>query len=170
MKYLLFLENIDHIDQIVSLLGLTGLPADARLRLYGLPRDQAMKEIISLLEERRQFAQKMLADKMASDIEMLKKLIDEGVLEKMDLVEFGKALRDRYLNVLTLQDSLGMPPDLVLGSAPRPAILEDKSSTEKTLEAPPVEGGEQIENDQKDEPVQPEDSAPPNPDKDTSTR
>ena len=43
------MEDVAHIDALIRDLGLEGLPADFRLRLVALPRQEALNQIISLI-------------------------------------------------------------------------------------------------------------------------
>lgn len=120
------MEDITHIDQVIQQLGLDGLPADVRLRLHSLPYEEALKEIIQTIEEQRKFTRDIMGRRMEEEYALLRKLIDSGVLEEMDLVEFGRSLLERYQHSLAMEETFGIPPALLFGDAQRPKAIEGK--------------------------------------------
>jgi hypothetical protein len=122
------LEDMEHIDTVIRLLGLEGLPADVRLRLHALPRQDALNEIIAAIEEQRKFVRGALDRRMQEEYALLRKLIDDQVLEDMDLVDFGKTLLDRYQHSLAFEEAFGMPSRLLFGDIHRSGQLPDSSS------------------------------------------
>ena len=115
-------EDIEHIDDVIQRLGLEGLSADFRLRLHSMSREEALNQIIELIGEERQYAREVWGRRMEEEYALLRELIDKGVLEEMDLVEFGKGLLDRYQHSMALEQTFGAPPSVLFGEVPRPRI------------------------------------------------
>jgi hypothetical protein len=130
-KERLELEDIEHIDTLIRRLGLEALPADVRLRLHALPREEAMQQVIALIEEQRRQVQDVLGRRMEQEYDLVRKLIDDGVLEEMDLVDFGKALLDRYRNGLTFGEAFGMPSRLLFGESRQPRLGSQKTGKDE---------------------------------------
>ncbi len=157
-------EDIEHIDQVIQKLGLTGLPADIRLRLHAMPRKEAYSQIIKLIEDQRAYAREVMGRRMQEEYALLKKMIDDKVLEEMDLVEFGKNLLDRYSHSLAIEETFGMPSPLLFGDAPRAKLGEGKAE-EKGLPDQPSGGTDTSSKDNAGTASNPPVDNPPAPDK-----
>lgn len=135
-------EDIRHIDEVIHMLGLQGVPADLRLRLHAMPREQALKEIIGAIEEQRKTMRGIMATRMREEYELLRKMIDDNVLEGMDLVDFGKGLLDRYQHSWAREEVLGMPPHILFGdlsSRPKLSSSQAKSTSAAANEDEDIE-------------------------------
>jgi hypothetical protein len=142
-KERLELEDIEHIDTVIQRLGLEALPADVRLQLHALPREEAMQQVIVLIEEQRRQVQEVLGRRMEQEYDLVRKLIDDGVLEEMDLVDFGQALLDRYRDGLTFGEAFGMPSRLLFGESQRPRLGSQKAGEEESTDQLPDRSAEE---------------------------
>lgn len=120
------LEDIAHINRLMQELGLAQLPPDFRARLASMPREQALQQIIAEIGQQRDRALDIYSQRMQEESTILKKLIDNGVLEDMDLVDFGKQLMGRYQRGWGLDQAIGMPLDVLFGGSRRPEIDEGR--------------------------------------------
>ena len=125
------LEDIEHINTLLHKLGLNGLPADARLQLLALSRKEAYGQISVLIAQQRNLAQDVMRERLKEEYALLREMIDKGILEDMDLADFGKELMHKYQHMIATEQVLGMPPSIYLGGIPG-AALGDGSSSRKT--------------------------------------
>jgi len=125
------MEDIEHIDQLVQRLGLQGMPADLRLRLHALPREEALNQIIAAIEEQRKYVRGALDRRMQEEYALLRKLIDDGVLEDMDLVDFGRSLLDRYQHSLAFEEAFGASSGFLFGDIQRPQLDSETTGREE---------------------------------------
>jgi hypothetical protein len=129
-------EDIDHIDQVIRRLGLQGVPADLRLRLHAMPRKEALTAVIAAIEEQRKFARQIMEDRMKEEYALLRKMIDDKILEDMDLAEFGRTLLERYQHSLAVEEAFGMPSAILFGDAQRPKLSGEKKGENDAPSAP----------------------------------
>ena len=132
-------EDIEHVNEILHQLGLHSLPADARLKLLSMPRAQAFDKIGEFIQQQRALVQDVLRQRAKEEYDLLRQMIDRGILEDFDLQDFGKTLLDRYTHMLSAHELLGVPPSLLFGDSPRGMLGEGKkpkppSKKNKTVE------------------------------------
>ena len=128
------LEDMAHIDTVIRGLGLEALPVDRRLQLQALPRQEALKQIIEWMEEQRKQVREALVSRMREEYKLLNKLIDKGILEEMDLVDFGQNLLERYQHALPFEESLGVSSQLLFGESKRPQLSNSKKEQQNSAE------------------------------------
>ncbi|MGC1375786.1 MAG: hypothetical protein WA821_06175, partial [Anaerolineales bacterium] len=134
-------EDIDHVDILMEKLGLSSMPADMRLKMMAMPRQQAYMEIAKFIDEtRRQYQQRKL-EREKQDDELLARFLNDGTLEEMDLVELGKKLLSRRLDVRGRDEDMDMPSSVIFGKRENKRLTG--SSPEKKQLSRPVDDTEE---------------------------
>jgi hypothetical protein len=146
----------EHLDALTERLGLDKLPADVRLRLYALPREEALSQIIARIEEQRAYVREALNRRMEEEYALLRTLIDDGVIEDMDLVDLAKDLLDRYRRSLSVGEALELSPDTLFDDVQRAMInMEEDSEDLQSLLLADTDKPSEKTSDQEDIPKQP---------------
>ena len=136
------MEDIEHIDQLIQRWGLESLPADVRLRLHASPRKEALQQVIALIEEQRAYMRQALDSRVKQEYELIGKLIDDGVLEEMDLADFGKGLLERYRHSVAFEEAFGAPAGILFGGSQRPKLESKEGEQKGSLDQEPHSVGE----------------------------
>ena len=114
-KGMLELEDIDHVKAVLDRLGLEGHWPELRLKLLSMSREEAYEQISALLTEQRQLARSVGVQRLEQDQELIKHMIDEGILEGMDLEEFQNKLLKQYIDTSRAATAVGTSPLSLLG-------------------------------------------------------
>jgi hypothetical protein len=133
-------EDIDHVDILMNKLGLASMPADMRLKVMALPRQQAYLEIANFIDETRRQYQQHRLEREKRDDELLERFMNDGTLEEMDLVDLGKKLLAQRLHVRGKDEDMDMPSSVLFGSRENNRLLG--SSDEKKKLSRPVDDTE----------------------------
>jgi hypothetical protein len=114
------LEDINHVDELLTHLGIASLPADARLKLLSMPRTKAYEAIGEYIQTQRAKMQDALLDRAKEEYALLQKMIDRGILEDFQLQDLGSQLLERYSHMVSMEDAFGVSPSIMLGGNPSP--------------------------------------------------
>jgi hypothetical protein len=128
-------EDIDHVDILMDKLGLSSMPADMRLKMMALPRQQAYLEIAKFIDETRRQYQQIRLERDKQDDELLLRFMNDGTLEEMDLVDLGKKLLSRRLDARGKDNDMDMPSSVIFGNR-EAKRLTGSSSERKRLSNP----------------------------------
>lgn len=128
------IQDVRNIDQILEELNMAALPPDMKLKLMSMERKEAYAQIANFIQEQRNIYMQERKAQVLRDHETIKTLIDRGVLEKMDLTDFGQALLERYTKGSNKEE---MDPSLFFGAAQARPMLGGESGR-KTPRLPDI--------------------------------
>ena len=132
-------EDIDHVDILLDKMGLASMPADVKLKLMALPREQAYLEIANFIDETRKQYQTRKLERDEREYEMLIKLINNGTLEDMELVDLGKKLLDRHMDIREQDQDMDLSPSVLFGKRDTSKRLPNASAQRKQITRLPDE-------------------------------
>lgn len=123
-------QDFERINRFLAQLNMERLPPELVMRLYAMPRDQALHEIIEWIEMRRQEARAFARERSQRDHELLMRMIEENIVQAPDIHESGLAdhLLKKYQDDWTYNDLMKEADEALPGFSYRKS-LSDAGST-----------------------------------------
>ncbi len=108
-------EDIDHVDILLDKMELASMPADVKLKLMALPREQAYLEIANFIDETRKQYQTRKLERDEREYNMLLTLMENGTLEDMDMIDLGQKLLTRHMNIREQDQDMDLSASVLFG-------------------------------------------------------
>lgn len=108
-------EDIAHVDKLMEELGIASMPRDMKLKIMAMPREKAYLEIADFIAETREKYENLKLERDRREFEILQRMMNDGTLEEMDMVELGKKLLDRHMNIRRGDEDLVIDSSVLFG-------------------------------------------------------